>query len=1262
MVYDGSTLKYYRNGFLLSQIGASGDLVQNSWPTQLGLYFSQVFNTNFIGYINEVRIWNVARTQTQLQTYMNISLPSPATQTGLQAYYTFDNLLNKQGNAAWNGTLGGSATINQTNPTCAAFVADDCCPTLQGTLSGSNTCNDAPGFLTFHSQSGPGPFTLTYSDGTQTYTQNNVMDSIPFPVQIQPSTSTTYTLVSIQSTSGCTPTTVPSGVTATINPGNCTLCTGTLGDPVINVTFGSGTGNAPPLETLVPGASSTNLTYVPVSGNPALPTPVDGQYTITNNVPYNNAWFAGGTDHTGNTNGYMLFENAGVTPGEFFRQTVSNLCGSTKYEFAAWIANADNLAVLNAILPDLTFIVQTPDGTVLNTYNSGPVPQSFSWTWQQYGFLFTLPAGVTTVVVRIVDNNPGGNAQPGNDFALDDITFRPCGPASSASLSATASVAQQTVCEGGGATLYGILSAGYTSPQYGWQISQDSGKTWTDMPASNSLQLAVVTPATNSAIDYYYRMVAGDGNNIQSPNCRIASNNIILTVNQGFAADFSFAQDICNPLQVQFSGPTQAGITYTWNINGTDYPSTVPGQDNLSYTFSSFGVYPVTVTTSGTLCPGSLSKSITIRVQPADLIITPDTGICAGKTVQLNTQPILSFCWSPTTWLDNPASANPVASPPVTTKYYFTAKTTGANLIVNGNFESGNTGFTSAYTFMVSGVPAGVYFVGTNPNAWNPGAPTGCGDHTSGSGNMMLINGATVAGVNVWSSETMTVTPNTNYAFSIWIQSVSPLAPAILQFSINGTVLGNTVNASAATCSWQQFYTTWNSGNNTSASVSLVNNNTALSGNDFALDDISFAPISIQIDSVTINVETPLVTATPADTNICPGMPVPLHAAGSLNYTWSPATNLSDPAIADPVALMPAATAGTTTVYTVTGTSARGCIADTTVSITRYPRLLSIGPDTLIRRGDAAPLYASGGGTYSWSPATGLDDPAIATPVARPNATTRYILTLTDPNQCIEQDSVTVSVKAVPVFHAPPDEEVCIGFGVSLKSSNGPGYIYDWSPTTGLDNPSAPAPVASPDASTNYALHISDSLCTSYDSTFTVAVTLRPSPVISAEKDNDIDCSIHTAQLRVSGAASYVWTPAAGLSNPLSPDPLASIDNTTTFIVKGTDPNGCYAFDSLTVLVTATGDNTFVVPNAFTPNGDGHNDCWGITRWGDVQLEEMVIFNRWGQRVFYTRNPSDCWDGTNGGKPQPAGAYPYVIKAHSFCGVITKTGVVMLIR
>jgi gliding motility-associated-like protein len=324
---------------------------------------------------------------------------------------------------------------------------------------------------------------------------------------------------------------------------------------------------------------------------------------------------------------------------------------------------------------------------------------------------------------------------------------------------------------------------------------------------------------------------------------------------------------------------------------------------------------------------------------------------------------------------------------------------------------------------------------------------------------------------------------------------------------------------------------------------------------------------------------------------------------------------------------------------------------------------LTLGPaDSLICKGGQAQLYASGGNSYSWTPATPLTDAASPDPIATLYAPTKFYLSVADVNNCVEQDSLYVAIRPIPTYSAPPDESMCAGFGVKITSENGPGYVYSWSPDAGLDNPSTPSPVASPAQTSSYTLNISDSICPGYDSSFTVTVIVDPSPLVTAKKDNDVDCSVHSAQLHADGALFYSWSPAIGLNSPGSSAPVATIDSTTTYIVKGTGSNGCYAYDSVTVAVTATGANTFVVPNAFTPNGDGHNDCFGVQHWGDVQLEEMEIYNRLGMRVFSTRNPSDCWDGTYHGQPQSTGGYSYVIRAHTYCGEITKTGILMLIR
>ena len=131
LVYDGSTLKFYRNGFLMGSKPASGNLVTNDLITKIGNYADGNDNGALKGYMNEVRIWNIARTENEIKTYMNAPLPNPTTQTGLVAYYQFDNLNNKQGNATWNGTLNGAATINNTVPDCN-FIADSCITVTSG--------------------------------------------------------------------------------------------------------------------------------------------------------------------------------------------------------------------------------------------------------------------------------------------------------------------------------------------------------------------------------------------------------------------------------------------------------------------------------------------------------------------------------------------------------------------------------------------------------------------------------------------------------------------------------------------------------------------------------------------------------------------------------------------------------------------------------------------------------------------------------------------------------------------------------------------------------------------------------------------------------------------------------------------------------------------------------------------------------------------------------------------------------------------------
>ena len=175
----------------------------------------------------------------------------------------------------------------------------------------------------------------------------------------------------------------------------------------------------------------------------------------------------------------------------------------------------------------------------------------------------------------------------------------------------------------------------------------------------------------------------------------------------------------------------------------------------------------------------------------------------------------------------------------------------GANTVVNGNFSSGSSGFSSSYTYVANDPadpdelwPEGYYSVWTSARDVHPNwskSTKGKG----GSGNFLIVNGNTVDNIVVW-TQTVTVSTNTNYYFCAWLCSVHPLNPAQLSFSVNGTNIGSTYVASTDTVNhWDEFFATWESEANTSAVISIVNKNIIANGNDFGLDDISFVPCVI---------------------------------------------------------------------------------------------------------------------------------------------------------------------------------------------------------------------------------------------------------------------------------------------------------------------------------------------------------------------------------------------------------------------------------
>ncbi|WP_207492500.1 gliding motility-associated C-terminal domain-containing protein [Aridibaculum aurantiacum] len=178
-----------------------------------------------------------------------------------------------------------------------------------------------------------------------------------------------------------------------------------------------------------------------------------------------------------------------------------------------------------------------------------------------------------------------------------------------------------------------------------------------------------------------------------------------------------------------------------------------------------------------------------------------------------------------------------------------------------------------------------------------------------------------------------------------------------------------------------------------------------------------------------------------------------------------------------------------------------------------------------------------------------------------------------------------------------------------------------------------------------------------------IRLSINPNPIISISKTNDINCIVGSATLTASGGRTYLWTPSTSLSNAVTASTVASPAATTNYKVTVTTNRGCTASDSITLVVDkGDADGGYLLPSAFTPNGDGKNDCFGVKSWGWVSDLEMQVFDRWGSVLFATSDPSKCWDGTSKGHQVGTGTYVYYIKAITTCGPVIRKGTIVLIR
>ena len=347
------------------------------------------------------------------------------------------------------------------------------------------------------------------------------------------------------------------------------VCTGSLGDPTVSIDFGSGAGIGAALPSI-------NTTY-PFNGRDC---PDDGFYVINNRTQncFNNSWHTLSQDHTPNdNNGYMMIVNAGFAKGTFYTFNTQDLCPNTTYEFAAFISNIikPNAGCGAQSKPKVNFVVETENGAILAEYTTGFINETNSPEWIKYGFFFKTPANVSKIVLKLINDADGGC---GNDLALDDITFRPCGPNITIAETNIGSVNNNyAICESKSQIFdfTSALTSGYTNPSFQWQTSENNGVNWIDIPNqnNNSFNLNI---SSASLAGYQYRLAVAEGTNIFSQSCRVYSSPIIIIVNPIPVVDAGPDFFVLEGSQSKLAATASQNFLYKWEpIKYLDNPNSL---------------------------------------------------------------------------------------------------------------------------------------------------------------------------------------------------------------------------------------------------------------------------------------------------------------------------------------------------------------------------------------------------------------------------------------------------------------------------------------------------------------------------------------------------------------------------------------------------------------------------------------------------------------------------------------------------------------
>jgi gliding motility-associated-like protein len=306
---------------------------------------------------------------------------------------------------------------------------------------------------------------------------------------------------------------------------------------------------------------------------------------------------------------------------------------------------------------------------------------------------------------------------------------------------------------------------------------------------------------------------------------------------------------------------------------------------------------------------------------------------------------------------------------------------------------------------------------------------------------------------------------------------------------------------------------------------------------------------------------------------------------------------------------------------------------------------------------------------YGWQPSLFTYDSSAQNTLTYFTGTTTYTVFLITNNGCKRYDSVTVRLIEHDVVVSPEDTAVCVGdqfYARAIGSGTGINPKYAWSPTVGIESPnSALTFVDAPNPPPIYFVVRTDEFGCKDTAELKVQFRLPPPITINGGLDTLIvPYDLEANLVATGGTQTYSWSPSWAVSNPNIANPLIQPKQSGLYFVYGVDSMSCEGYDSIYVKVDDA--NPVVMPNAFTPNGDGDNDLfkpWSQRANLFEEVQEFQVMNRWGQQVYNGDSQSPGWDGTFKGSNCEMDTYYYtIILAYPNGSVKKLKGEVVLIR